>query len=73
MAGPAFPWLSTMKVSMVFEPPSSTTSTPPSLPNWICRGTSAPAPSGCTDPRIGRSLSSLSRKPAIVFDPALSA
>ena len=71
-AGPAFPRWPTTKVSIVFEPPSSTTSTRAFLVNWICRGIYAPAPSSLTEPGIGRSPRSPSRRPAMVFEPALS-
>ena len=42
IAGPGVSLRPTTKVSMVLEPPSSTTSTRASFVNWICRGTRAP-------------------------------
>jgi hypothetical protein len=55
MAGPGVPLRPTRKVSMVFEPASSATKTRASLLNWICFGASALAPSGWSEPGIGRS------------------
>ena len=72
IAGPGVSLRPTTKVSMMLEPPSSTTRTRASFVNWICRGTRAPVLSGRTEPGIGRSPPPVSEKPAIVSKPALS-